>query len=73
MSDDVEKVVEGLIKRGIGFRPGDVVVIESQVPLSQAAAEVLADYFRDFTSVTGVHFVLLDHDLKVSEVQRNDK
>lgn len=58
--------------RGIGFRPGEVVVIESDHALSQADAEVLATYARALYQETGVHFVILQHGFKVSEAHRSE-
>ena len=71
MSDDVEKLVD-VVWQGFAFQRGDVVVLESKVPISQHAAEILSIHFDQIYNVTGVRFVLLPYDLKVSEVHRND-
>ena len=70
MTDGIAEAVEKMVERGIGFKAGDIVVIESKFPVSQGTAEVLASYFGELHNVTGARFVLLDYGLKVSEVHR---
>ena len=63
--------VQELIERGIGFRRGDVVVLESQVPLQQSDMETFSMFSDAVHQTTGVRFVLLAENMKVSEVHRN--